>query len=140
MLAKLHKTLAPLKPYGAVFLRAVIGWRLIDGTQDNVFDWQRMLEFRDFLHGHHVLYPLAGAVVSVYAQFLCGILFIAGALTRPAAVVMVINFTAALLIAHVGMSFVDSFDAWMMLAGSLFFFFHGAGKLSVDDRLESKSV
>jgi putative oxidoreductase len=45
---------------------------------------------------------------------------------------MIINFIAALQIAHIGASFQDSFDAIMMLAGSLFFLFYGAGKWSVD--------
>jgi putative oxidoreductase len=121
------------KDYGIIFLRLVIGWRLIDGTQDNVFSWARMLEFRDFLEQHGVAYPIVAAVVSVYAQFICGILYIIGAFIRPAAVLMVINFIAALLIAHVGQSFLQTFDAWMMLSGALFFLFSGAGKISIDE-------
>ena len=121
------------KDYGVIFLRLVIGWRLIDGTQDNVFSWTRMLEFRDFLQHQGVVYPLVAAVVSVYAQFICGILYITGAFIRTAALVMIINFLAALYIAHIGASFQDSFDAIMMLSGSLFFLFYGAGKWSVDE-------
>jgi putative oxidoreductase len=120
------------KDYGVIFLRLIIGWRLIDGTQDNILSWKRMLEFRDFLQHQGVAYPLLAANVSVWAQFICGILYITGAFTRVAAVVMVINFLAALFIAHLGTSFQDSFDALMMLFGSIFFLFYGAGKFSVD--------
>jgi putative oxidoreductase len=121
------------KHFGAIFIRIIIGWRLIDGSQDNVFSWARMLEFRDFLEAHHVPAPLLSANVSVYAQFSCGILYILGAFVRPAAFVMIINFIAALAIAHLGTTFQQSFEALMMLSGSLFFLFYGAGKISVDE-------
>jgi putative oxidoreductase len=121
------------RDYGTIFLRLIIGWRLIDGTQDNVFSWERMLEFRDFLSVHGTPAPLFCAVVSVYAQFICGILYVIGWFIRPAALVMIINFIVALIIAHIGLSFQQSFDAWIMLASAAFFLFHGAGKISVDE-------
>lgn len=127
------------KDYGVVFLRIVIGWRLIDGTLDNVLSWARMLEFRDFLAHHGVALPLLAAVVSVYAQFICGILYLTGAFVRPAAVVMIINFIAALFIAHIGTTFEQSFDALMMLAGSAFFLYYGSGPVSFDSWLKKKS-
>jgi putative oxidoreductase len=127
------------KAFGAIFLRLIIGWRLIDGSQDNVFSWDRMIEFRDFLQNHHVPFPLASAQISVYAQFICGILYITGAFVRPAALVMIINFIAALVIAHIGTTFQQSFEALMMLFGSIFFLFYGAGKISIDElRLKQK--
>ncbi|HEY0744545.1 MAG TPA: DoxX family protein [Chryseosolibacter sp.] len=133
MLSRLDSFFDQYKGYGNLFLRLVIGWRLIDGTQDNVLSWERMLEFRDFLAVHGVPFPLVAANVSVYAQFICGILYMLGWFIRPAAIVMIINFIAALLIAHIGLTFEQSFDAWMMLLGSLFFLFAGAGKISVDE-------
>lgn len=133
MLKRLNSFFNSRKEYGNIFLRLIIGWRLIDGTQDNVFSWERMLEFRDFLSLHGTPFPLLAANVSVYAQFICGILFLIGWLVRPAAIVMIINFVAALLIAHIGLTFEQSFDAWMMLLGSIFFLFSGAGKISVDE-------
>jgi putative oxidoreductase len=51
---------------------------------------------------------------------------------------MIINFIAALLIAHIGLTFEQSFDALMILAGSIFFLFNGAGKISVDDFLKHR--
>lgn len=133
MLKRLDSFFEPRKGYANLFLRVVIGWRLIDGTQDNVLSWERMLEFRDFLAAHGTPFPLVAANVSVYAQFVCGILYIMGWFVRPAAVVMIINFVAALLIAHIGLTFEQSFDAWMMLVASIFFLYSGAGKISVDE-------
>ena len=130
---KLDKYFESRKEYGVIFLRLVVGWRLIDGTQDNVFSWERMIEFRDFLEQHNVIFPLFCAQVSVYAQFICGILYLIGFMTRTAAVIMIINFVAALLIVHIGLTFEQSFDALMMLFASVFFLFHGPGKFSIDE-------
>ena len=47
--------------YGTLFIRAIIGSFLVYGTQDNVFDWARMLEFRDFLEARGVPSPLVAA-------------------------------------------------------------------------------
>ena len=139
MFTKLDRYFDSRKDYSAIFLRLVIGWRLIDGTQDNVFSWARMIEFRNFLEHHHVPAPLVAAHVSVYAQFTCGILYVLGAYMRPAAILMIINFILALIIAHIGTTFEQSFDALMMLFGSVFFLFYGAGKISVDElRLKQK--
>lgn len=133
--APLDRYFDPRKDIGVVFLRVLIGWRLIDGTQDNILSWGRMLEFRDFLESLHVPYPLFSAQLSVYAQFVCGVLFIVGLLTRPAAVVMIINFVAALYIAHRGQTFQEAFVPLTMLTAAIFFLFYGAGKFSIDNYL-----
>lgn len=127
------------KDIGVIFLRLLIGWRLIDGTQDNILSWDRMIEFRDFLASFDVPYPLFSAQLSVYAQFLCGILFIVGLLTRPAAIVMIINFIAALYIAHRGQSFQEAFVPLTMLTASIFFLFYGAGKFSIDNYMAKRN-
>ena len=127
------------KEYGVVVLRILIGWRLIDGTQDNVFSWARMIEFRDFLHAHGVAAPLLAAIVSVYAQFICGICYVLGGFMRVAAIVMIINFIAALIIAHRDDTFQNAFQALTILFASVFFLFSGAGKLSIDETLETRN-
>ena len=88
------------KDYAAIFIRLIIGSFLVWGTQDNVFSYAHMEEFAEFLRERSVPFPLFAAFLSAYAQFICGILFILGAATRYAAVVMIINFIAALVIAH----------------------------------------
>ena len=127
------------REYAAVFIRLAVGTRLIAGTQDNVFSRARMQEFTQFLAANGTPYPEVGAVVSVHAQFLCGALFILGLWTRPAAVVMIVNFLAALLIAHRQTPFEVTWPALMMLAAALFFLLHGPGRPSVDVWLGPRS-
>ena len=123
------------REYGAVFVRLVVGFVLIYGTQDNVFSHERMLEFRDFLAARRVPSPLFAAYLSAYAQFVCGVLFVLGLLVRPAALVMVVNFIAALVIAHLDTPLDAARLALCMLFSSLFLLFNGAGALSLDNRL-----
>src|SRR5690606_40296827 len=85
-----------------LFLRIPVGFHLIYGVVDNVVSWERMLEFRDFLHGHNFPLPLACAVVSVYAQLLCGIMYMLGIRIRLAAAILIFNFMVALIGVHIG--------------------------------------
>lgn len=128
------------KAYAAIFIRLIIGFHLIYGTQDNLFSYARMDEFAEFLRVRGVPFPLFSAFLSAYAQFMCGILFIVGAATRHAAMVMIVNFIAALIIAHIGDTYPGTFPALMMLAAACFFLLHGAGKLSVDNLLEKRRI
>jgi putative oxidoreductase len=136
---KLNSFFKGREEYGHIFLRLLIGWRLIDGTQDNIFSWERMIEFSDFLSAYGVVMPLAAAMISVYAQFVAGILYLLGAFIRMSALVMIVNFIVALLIVHAGTTFQESFQALTMLFGSVFFLFAGAGKFSVDHWLEMRN-
>jgi putative oxidoreductase len=124
--------------YGAVFIRLLVGHRLVVGTADNVFSHKQMLTFAGFLGENGFPLPLASAYLSAYAQFICGTLILLGALTRPAAAVIAANFVVALAMVHVGQTYEESFDALAMLAGSLFLLFHGAGALSVDAALAKR--
>lgn len=138
----MRKLLIPEKyrEYGVIFIRLIVGFHLIYGTQDNVFSYARMEEFAGFLSVRGVPFPLFAAFLSVYAQFICGILFIVGLVTRYAAVVMIINFIAALIIAHIGDKYPNMFPALMMLAAACFLFVHGAGELSFDSLLEKREA
>lgn len=120
---------------GALFVRLVVGFVLVYGTQDNVFSNEHMLKFRDFLAARGVPLPLLAAHVSAYAQFACGVLYVLGLFVRPAALVMVINFVAALFIAHLDTPLDAARLALCMLFSSLFLLFNGAGALSLDDCL-----
>ncbi len=127
------------KEYGVIFIRLIVGFHLVYGTQDNVFSYARMEEFAAFLSAHNVPLPLFAAFLSAYAQFICGILFIFGAATRYAALVMIINFIAAIIIAHTGDPYPNKFPALMMLAAACFLFIHGPGNLSIDSKLADRN-
>ncbi|MDX5421441.1 MAG: DoxX family protein [Hymenobacteraceae bacterium] len=124
--------------YGVLFLRLAIGVFIIYGVQDNVFNWNRMLEFRDFLEVHGVPSPLLAAHLSVYVQFICGILLLLGGAVRLVGLLLIINFTAAILIVHIGQSFPQYYPAAQLIAVGFFFLFHGAGPISLDAYLESR--
>jgi putative oxidoreductase len=126
------------KEWGAVFVRVLIGFHLMWGTQDNVLSQARMLEFRDFLAQNGFPFPLSCAYLSAYAQGFCGNLFMVGFAVRPAAVVMIGNFVIALLMVHLGDTWNGAFPALMMLFGSIFLLFNGAGPLSLDRWLERR--
>lgn len=128
------------REYGMFFVRLIVGIHLIYGTMDNVFSWARMIEFRDFLDGRGVPFPLFSAHLSAYAQFICGILFLIGLFVRPAAIVMILNFIAALVIAHRTGGYPPAAPALFMLFSSIAFLVHGAGRLSVDERLRHRHV
>jgi putative oxidoreductase len=123
------------REYGAFFVRLAVGFVLVYGTQDNVFSHEHMLKFRDFLAARGVPYPLFAAHLSAYAQFFCGVLYVLGLFVRPAALVMVVNFVAAILIAHLDTPLDAARLALCMLFSSLFLLFNGAGALSLDGQL-----
>ncbi len=130
---RIHELLERNKEHGPIFIRLIVGFHLVYGTQDNVTSFARMEEFAGFLAARGVPFPLFSAFLSAWAQFVCGLLFVLGGATRLAGAVMVVNFVAALVIAHVGDSYPNTFPALMMLAAACFFVVHGAGKLSLDD-------
>lgn len=127
-----------LKKYADLPIRLTVGFHLIYGTQDNVFSWERMLEFRNFLEAFGAPFPLVSAIVSVYAQFICGILFILGWKVRFAGAIMTFNFIVAILLVHLSDPYPNIYPAISMLAGGIFMILHGAGQLSLDHWQEKR--
>jgi len=123
------------RDFGAVFIRAFAATFLVYMSQDNVFSASRMDEFERFLQQFRFPMPAVAARVSVYAQFGCAICFAVGAFVRPAAALMIVNFLAALLMVHTRLPFREALDPAAMLASALFLFVHGAGPLSLDERM-----
>ncbi|MBO6525269.1 MAG: DoxX family protein [Balneolaceae bacterium] len=124
--------------FGELFIRFTIGFHLIYGTQDNVFSWDRMLEFSEFLTNFGFPLPLVSAVISVYAQFISGIMYILGFQVRIAAIIMIVNFIVALIMVHIGDSYPGMFPAIMMLAGSCYLLFNGSRVVSIDNVFRNK--
>jgi putative oxidoreductase len=132
---KLNQFFEARKEYGVIFLRLVIGWRLIAGVLPYVVQSKPISEVSSFFTALHLPVPMLSAWLSVYAQFFCGVLYIIGLWVRPAAIVMIINFVVAIVAAHLQDEIEKSFAAWVILAASILFLFNGAGKLSLDDAL-----
>ncbi len=93
--------------------------------------WEHMLRFRDFLELNHFPLPLYCAVISVYAQLLCGLLVITGFLFRWASSLMVFNFLVALFMVHRGDSFEEMTTPLLLVCIHLYFALSGPGKFSM---------
>lgn len=117
---------------GIFILRLFTGVRLIYGVIDNVLNWDRMIEFKDFLEQFRFPLPLISAIVSVYAQLFAGISYLLGWQIRYAAILMIINFTIAVLMVHWGQTFDQMTSPLSMLFISVLLLFQGAGKYSLD--------
>lgn len=122
------------KDISIFLLRCAFGTRLIYGTQDNILSWEQMLEFSKFLESYHFPFPLVSAVVSVVAQFAGGLMFILGYHTRLAALVMLLNFTVALIFVHWGDAYLNLAPALHIWIVSLFLLTYGPGKIAIDSR------
>lgn len=135
---KLNQFFNARKDYGIIFLRLVIGCRLIVAVWGVVFSWQNMLGVKDFFQSVHIPIPMISAVVAVFAEFICGILYTIGLWVRYAALLMIINFIVAISFVDVHNNFEKAFPAWVILAASVFFLFYGAGKISIDEQLNKR--
>lgn len=127
-----------LKKYADLPIRFVVGFHLIYGTQDNVFSWGRMLEFKDFLEHFGMPFPLLSAMVSVYSQFICGVLFIVGYHVKIAGLIMLFNFFVAIILVHLSDPYRAVYPAISMISGALFLVMNGSGAISIDQLIRNK--
>ena len=120
--------------YAMLLLRLTFGLHLLIYSGNNVFSYARKLEFRNFLAGFRVPYPLFAAFLLVYAQFTCGLLLLLGYKVRLAGLFLFINLGFALLIAHIGTPYAAYFAAAQLIAMGLFFMLQRAGAYALDAR------
>jgi putative oxidoreductase len=117
---------------GLLILRVVIGGHLMVMTQDNVFSWGRMLEFRDFMAQFGFPFPLFCAVLSVIGQFGGGLALVLGLFTRFAGLVIAFNFVVAIWMVDSKQPYPGAFAALALVAAGLCLVFTGAGRYSLD--------
>lgn len=129
-----------LKQYSDLPIRFAVGFHLIYGTIDNIICWDRMIEFKDFLEHFGFPFPLTSAVVSVYLQFISGLLFIVGWKVRVVGIVMMANFIIAILMVHLSDPYPTIYPAISMLASSIFLVLNGAEAISLDHHFEIKKA
>lgn len=126
---------------GAAFLllRFYLGGFLIWGVWDNIVSTERMAEFQGFLTSLNCPMPELAAPVSVWAQFLIGVLLIPGLLTRWAGLLLAGNFlVAVLLLGGAGAPARDLFGPMMCVLAGLVLAAHGAGQWSADARMPQR--
>lgn len=126
--------------WAILLLRLYLGGFLIWGVWDNIVSPERMAEFAGFLTAIGSPMPSLAAPVSVWAQFLIGVLLIPGLLTRWAGMLLAVNFLVAVVL--IGTSdgiFPDVtrelFGPMMCVLAGLMLATYGAGRRSVDRRL-----
>jgi putative oxidoreductase len=117
---------------GLFALRVFVGVFLIYGVQDNVLSGERMEEFVRFMRANGFAWPEGLARLSVYAQLICGSLFVAGLLTRLAGVVMAGHFIVAVVMVHWGQDFRAQFPALVLVFLSAYFALQGGGRYALD--------
>lgn len=132
--------LARLSDVSLLLLRLYLGGFLIWGVWDNIASPERMAEFEGFLAAVGSPAPALAAPVSVWAQFLIGILLIPGLLTRWAGLLLAANFLVAVwLIGTPDGVFADIprelFGPMMCVLAGLVLATHGPGRFSLDARL-----
>lgn len=123
---------------GLMLLRWVTGTFLIYQSHDNVISTERMLEFEKFLVQFNFAAPHIMAPLSVYAQFICGILFIFGLATRWAGLVTTFNFIVAVVMVHWPQDFPGWWPALILVFLGILFGTVGAGRYSVDAVIERR--
>lgn len=116
-------------------MRIVVGTFLIWGVLDNILHAERMQEFVDFLTKFNFPAPHVMAPLSVWIQFLIGLCFVLGLLTRWAGVLCVLNFIVAIAMVDRFGGIRGSFSSVCLILIGLYLATHGAGRYSIDARV-----
>ena len=124
---------------GLLLLRIATGVFLIYQSHDNVFSAARMDEFVKFLTQFGFPAPELMAPISVYAQFLGGIAFILGLLTRWFGLITYVQFIVAVWMVHSPDPFPTWWPALVLIFLGLYFGLRGAGRYSIDALLERRA-
>lgn len=120
-------------------LRLFLGAFLIYGVWDNITSAARMAEFEQFLSAIHCPLPAVAAPVSVWTQFIVGLLLMPGLWTRWAGLLLAANFVVAVvLLARVGQDFRELFPPAILIFVGLCLATGGAGALSLDKLLKGR--
>ncbi|SMD34952.1 putative oxidoreductase [Reichenbachiella faecimaris] len=126
-----QKTFSKYSDLSLFFLRIAFGIRLIWGTQDNILSFERMREFAGFLEANGFPLPMVSAFASVYLQFAAGVCWMLGLWVRESALVMVVNFVIAILMVHIGDTYINTAPAIHILMFAFFLLCSGGGKYGI---------
>jgi uncharacterized membrane protein YphA (DoxX/SURF4 family) len=121
-----------------LLLRAVTGAFLIYQSHDNVISSARMDEFVAFLKQFGFVYPQLMAPIAVWAQFLAGIGFMLGLLTRLFGIVTAVQFVVACWMVHWTQDFSGWWPALILVFLGLYFAARGSGRYGLDPLLERR--
>jgi putative oxidoreductase len=128
----------PYAEFGPFFIRFLIGFHLFYGNWGRLVETAARNDFHAYLVRHHFPFAAVDTWLSAGAQVICGLLFMAGLFTRPAAAVMVFNFAVALWMVHWGQPYPRQAMALIMFCTSIFLLLHGPGRLALDNVIRKK--
>ena len=121
---------------GLLLLRCATGVFLVYQSHDNVLSAARMAEFAKFLDHFGFAYPTLMAPLSVYAQFLTGIAFVLGLLTRWAGLVTCVNFIVALWMVDSLNPYPGWWPSGALIVIGLYLGLKGSGRYGMDALFE----
>lgn len=121
-----------------LLLRLLTGAFLVHGVWDNIESAARMQEFVEFLRANKFSYPELMAPLSVWAQFFCGLAFLAGGLTRWAGLVCAFNFVVAVVMVHWNQDLRGWWPAAVLVVIGVLMATHGGGRFSLDEWFKSR--
>jgi putative oxidoreductase len=124
--------LARLGDLGLLALRCVTGAFLIYQSHDNIFSAERMDEFVKFMVQFNFVYPELMAPLSVWWQFIAGIGFVLGFLTRWLGLITVFNFAVAVWMVHWPQDFPGWWPALILVFLGGLFATQGPGRYALD--------
>ena len=127
--------LARLGDLGLLLLPWVTRAFLIYQSHDNIFSAARMDEFVQFLTQFGFPAPEMLAPLCVWAQFLCGIAFILGLLTRWAGLVTTFVFIVAVWMVHWPEPFPGWWPALILVFLGFLFATLGPGRYALDAKI-----
>jgi putative oxidoreductase len=134
----LLQTLDRYGDFGLLALRTTIGAFLIWGVWDNITDAAAMNSFVLFLRNFRFPQPELLARVSVWAQFLVGIGFMFGVLTRWAGIICAVNFGVALTMVDRLGGMRSAFPSICLIVIGCYLALVGAGYYAIDTWLERR--
>ena len=115
-----------------LLMRLMVGSFLIFGVWDNIASAERMTEFELFLAKFGFPVPKLMAPLSVWAQFACGLAFIAGFATRWAGLICAFNFVVAIVMVDHHQGIRGSFPSACLMVIGLYLATHGPGRFAAD--------
>ncbi|HEV2746736.1 MAG TPA: DoxX family protein [Allosphingosinicella sp.] len=117
---------------GLLLLRWVTGAFLIYQSHDNIFSAARMDEFVTFLTQFGFAWPELMAPLAVWLQFIAGIGFILGLLTRWLGLITMVQFMIACRMVHWPQDFAGWWPALILVFLGLYFGLRGGGRYGLD--------
>lgn len=119
-----------------LLMRIVVGSFLAWGVWDNISSSQHMEEFVSFLAKFGFPAPKLMAPLSVWVQFVVGICFILGLFTRWAGLLCAVNFAVAIVMVDRFAGVRGAFASTCLILIGLYLATYGAGRFSLDSRLQ----